>query len=66
MAAASKWQDEYIRMLDDCAARSPKMTEWEQEFTASLKRYLVEEHGFPSVKQINRLTIIWEKVTDKG
>ncbi len=66
MAASAKWQDEYIQLIDDCEARESRLTNWEREFMDSLRRYLVEEHGFPSSKQIHRLNLIWERVTAKG
>ena len=59
------WTDEYLTMIEDCEARESKMTEWEQEFMDSLRKQ-IEKGRRPSVKQVEVLDRVWEKVTSKG
>lgn len=46
-------------MIDDCMKRESKMTDWERGFISSL----YEQFDNFTPKQIERLNIIWEKIT---
>ena len=59
------WTEEYLTLIEDCEARESKMTEWEQEFMDSLRKQ-IEKGRRPSVKQVEVLDRVWEKVTSKG
>lgn len=59
------WADEYTTLLDDCEARSDRLSEWECGFVDSLQRQLTEGRR-PSQKQIETLDSIWEKATKRG
>ena len=65
MKADSHWTDEYREMIDDCAARESRMTEWECSFVESLDEQLFDTKSL-STKQIDVLNRIWEKVTARG
>lgn len=58
----SHWSDEYLQMIEDCENRESKMTEWEQGFIDSLRKW-VEGGSRPTPKQVETLDRIWEKVT---
>lgn len=55
--------DEFMVLIEDCEARESRLSEWEREFIDSIKRQLSK--GL-TPKQIDRLTIIWSKATEKG
>jgi hypothetical protein len=59
------WEDEYQSMISDCENRESRLSEWEQEFIQSLSEQLGTGRTL-SIKQIDRLDIIWEKVTRNG
>lgn len=59
------WSYEYVTMLDDCEARSERLSEWECGFVDSLQRQIAEGRR-PSVKQIDTLDTIWERATKRG
>jgi hypothetical protein len=62
---SAKWQDEYLRMVSDCEKRESKLTDWERTFIDSVSHWL--SHGSQlSGNQIERLELIWERVTAKG
>lgn len=61
----AEWTDEYASMLDDCAKRESRMTEWEQQFCDSLS-IQISNGRIPSAKQIETLDRIWEKATKNG
>lgn len=62
---APDWKQEYLSLISDCETRDKRMTDWEKEFIASLRRQL-EEGRRPSPKQVDVLDRVWEKVTKRG
>ncbi len=36
----STWADEYITLIEDCEARSERLSDWEAQFLDSLRRQL--------------------------
>lgn len=61
----SGWDDEHVKMLDDCEARESRLTDWERAFVDSL-RSQIESGRSPSTKQIDVLDNVWEKATARG
>lgn len=61
----STWADEYITLIEDCEARSERLSDWEAQFLDSLRRQL-ENGRRPSVKQIEILDKCWERATARG
>lgn len=59
---SDEWQDEYVRMIDDCMQRESKCSEWEQNFLDSLSNQ-ISRGRFPTEKQIAVLDRVWERVT---
>jgi len=59
------WKSEYLTCIADCEMRDTKLTDWEKEFCASLRKQ-IESGKVPSPKQIDTLDRIWEKVTKRG
>lgn len=59
------WPDEYLQLVSDCENRESKMTEWQTGFVASIRERLEKEKPL-SVRQIEILESIWEKVTADG
>lgn len=57
--------DDYQTMLDDCEARSDRLSDWECNFVDSLQRQLAEGRGL-SDKQVDTLNNVWEKATKRG
>jgi len=55
------WAEDYKVMIEDCENRESKLTDWERGFLDSLSKQL--ETRAPSVKQIETLENIWERVT---
>lgn len=56
------WKSEYLTLISDCETRDKKLTDWEREFVASLRKQ-IEAGRVPSPKQIDVLDRVWEKVT---
>ena len=54
-------QDEVAQMLDDLERRSEKLTYWETTFVDSVTEQMVRRPL--SVKQIETVEKIWERVT---
>lgn len=54
--------DDIAQMIEDCEARDSKLSEWEQQFIASIGEQLAEGGGL-SQKQRERLEQIWERIT---
>ena len=54
-------QDEVAQMLDDLERRSEKLTDWETTFVDSVTEQMVRRPL--SVKQIETVEKIWERVT---
>ncbi len=54
--------DEYKTMVNDCQSRDKKMSEWEKEFMSSIEARLNKGDEL-TLKQIETLNKIWEKVT---
>lgn len=61
----SRWEDEYLTMIDDCEDRSDRITEWEGQFLDSLRRQIGNGRR-PTEKQIEILDRVWEKATIRG
>lgn len=59
------WTSEYLQLLDDCEKREERLTDWERGFVDSLRRQ-IEQGRRPSVKQVETLDSIWERVTARG
>lgn len=57
--------DEIFEMLSDCMSRDLLLNEWETEFIGSLEKQLDNNRSL-SIKQIDILERIWEKVTKFG
>lgn len=55
-------RDEQQRMIDDCEARSSKLSDWESNFIDSLSKQMAQGRTL-STKQCDVLDKIWEKVT---
>ena len=60
-----EWANEYLQMVDDCESRESRLTDWERTFVDSIKRQLGDGKTL-SLKQIETLDEIWERVTAKG
>jgi len=61
----SDWTTEYITLIEDCEARSERLTEWESSFINSLKQQIASGRR-PTVKQEDILDSVWKKATAKG
>lgn len=59
------WKSEYLSLISDCETRDKRLTDWEKEFVASLRRQ-VEAGKVPTPKQVDTLDRVWEKVTKRG
>lgn len=59
------WAETYRTEIADCEARESRLTEWEQKFLQSLTEQ-IDRNLALSVKQIDTLDRIWEKVTRNG
>lgn len=59
------WAEPYLTLIDDCEGRESRLTDWERGFVDSL-RSQIERDRRPSVKQIETLGSIWERVTARG
>ena len=59
------WTSEYLTLIEDCEARSDKLTDWEADFIDSLSRQIAEGRR-PTTKQVDCLDNIWEKATKRG
>lgn len=56
---------EHQQLVDDCAKRANRLTQWEAEFIASCKARLVQ--GWPlTTTQAQKLNEIWDRATEKG
>lgn len=55
---------EHHLMIEDCEARQERLTEWEQEFIASIGERIAERPL--TEKQAAKLEAIWNRVTTKG
>jgi hypothetical protein len=62
---SGSWADEYLTMIDDCEKRESKLTEWEVGFLDSIKSQVGRDKPL-SVKQVETLDRIWERVTRNG
>lgn len=58
-------QEDCEQMIQDCEKRETRMTDWEQEFCDSLSQQIGCGRSL-SVKQMDVLGRIWDKVTAKG
>ena len=54
-----KITQEHIQMIDDCIKRQDKLSEWEINFIVN-----IEDKESLSDKQIEKLELIWDKVTE--
>lgn len=61
----SDWRDEYYQLIDDCEARDSKLSAWDVDFLASIRKRL-DGNGTLTPKQTEKLDEIWEKVTKNG
>lgn len=57
------WQSEYKAMVDDCEARVGDLNDWERQFVQSMREKLDNARFRPTIRQIETLEDIWEKVT---
>lgn len=65
MTTNQAWKSQYLTLIEDCEARESRLSDWERGFIDSIKKQ-IEEGRHPSIKQIDTLDNIWEKVTAKG
>jgi hypothetical protein len=56
---------EHQQLVDDCANRAHRLTQWEAYFIASCKERLVNGRALTD-NQAARLNEVWDRVTDKG
>ena len=61
----SDWTTEYHQLIADCRARDTKLSAWDADFLDSIEGRLNENRTL-TVKQIDCLDDIWEKVTKNG
>lgn len=61
----SDWTSEYVTLIEDCEARSERLSDWEAGFIDSLKTQIANGRR-PSTKQIETLDSCWEKATKRG
>ena len=54
--------EEIAQMIEDCAERDEKLTDWERSFIDSIGHQVIAG-GSLSEKQDEQLTKIWERVT---
>ena len=54
-----KITQEHVQMIDDCIKRQDKLSEWEINFIVN-----IEDKESLSDKQIEKLELIWDKVTE--
>jgi len=57
--------EEHHSMIEDCAIRESRLSEWEASFIESITEQLENEKSLTE-KQTDVLNNIWEKVTKKG
>jgi hypothetical protein len=65
MTKNDNWQDAYQDMLRDCRQRFGNLDGWEQGFVDSLSQQFDKPLYVPSAKQLEKLSAIWERVTDE-
>lgn len=58
-------QDEILQMIQDCESRESKLTDWERGFIESIQSQLAKGKSL-SPKQDEKLSSIWEKITEDG
>lgn len=57
--------DEQLQMVNDCQARRPLLTRWEEEFVDNIRQAL--SYGRPlSPAREKTLDEIWQRVTEGG
>lgn len=56
---------EYLQQVEDCEARSERLTDWEATFIDSLSNQLSKGRGLTE-RQSEILDRIWDKATTKG
>ena len=61
----SDWTSEYTTLLDDCASREERLTDWERGFVDSLSKQIADGRR-PSPKQVETLDNVWERATARG
>jgi len=52
-------------LLRDCESRRKRLSEWEDSFIISIRKQL-DAGKTLSEKQLNKLSQIWEKATERG
>lgn len=57
--------EESVDMINDCMARSSRMSDWETNFIDSIDDSL-STFGCLTPKQANKLEEIWDRVTKEG
>lgn len=65
MTIRPDWAQEYLTLLEDCEKREERLTDWERGFVDSLTKQ-IENGRIPSLKQVETLDKVWERVTAKG
>lgn len=55
--------DEITQMIEDCEKRESKLSDWERQFIDDIAARIGRGQGL-TPKQDERLTQIWERVTD--
>ena len=57
--------DDFYAMIWDCQNRDKKLNEWERWFIDSIHEQFGKT-GWLSSRQIDKLNLIWERVTMEG
>ena len=57
--------DDFYAMIWDCQNRDRKLNEWERGFIDSIHEQLGKTKRLSS-KQVDKLNLIWERVTMEG
>lgn len=58
-------RSEIDQLIADCELRESRLTEWEQNFIDSIKARQESGKGLTD-KQMDTLSSIWEKATERG
>ena len=53
------------QLVDDCKKRTDRLSDWENGFIESIEEQMLKGLEL-SKKQDDRLSIVWEKATERG
>lgn len=57
--------EEHETLVTDCEARESRLSDWERGFIDSMRK-LLDNNGALTQKQSDKLSEVWERVTEKG